>query len=115
MMPPDSSSSAATRRSPPSVVSTVSSPTHAATASFDSVEAAVYPYHNDSGPFSRAGDSGAAIGGINNDLVIQLTGGTGPTDSADIAYGTPMEWLWKDVIKVKFPDTVLFFDGPTTS
>lgn len=75
----------------------------------------MYPYDNDSGPFSRAGDSGAAIGGTNHDLVIQLTGGTGPTDSADIAYGTPMEWLWEDVIKVKFSDTVLFFDGPTTS
>jgi hypothetical protein len=79
---------------------------------FDSVEAAVYPYDNDSGPFSRGGDSGAAIGGTNNDLVAQLTGGTGPTDSSDITYGTPMEWLWNDVIKVEFPNAVLFFDGP---
>ncbi|TEB30724.1 hypothetical protein FA13DRAFT_1764439 [Coprinellus micaceus] len=82
---------------------------------FDSVEAAVYPYDNDSGPFSRGGDSGAAIVGANNDLVAQLTGGTGPTDSSDITYGTPIEWLWNDVIKVEFPDAVLFFDHPASN
>ncbi|KAK1224294.1 hypothetical protein PQX77_012802 [Marasmius sp. AFHP31] len=79
---------------------------------YDSVEAAVYPYNNDSGPFSRGGDSGAAIVGANNDFVAQLTGGAGPTDSPDITYGTPMEWLWNDVIKVEFPDAVLFFHVP---
>ena len=78
---------------------------------FDSVEAAVYPYDNDSGPFSRGGDSGAAIVGANNDIVAQLTGGAGPTDSSDITYGTPMEWLWNIVIKGEFPNAVLFFDN----
>lgn len=81
---------------------------------FDSVEAAVYPYDNDSGPFSRGGDSGAAIVGTNHDFVAQLTGGTGTTDSSDITYGTPMEWLWNKVIKVEFPSAVLFFDRPAT-
>ncbi|KAI9436716.1 hypothetical protein H4582DRAFT_2078415 [Lactarius indigo] len=33
-----------------------------------------------------------------------LTGGTGPTDSSDITYGTPMYWLWGDVIKPQFPE-----------
>ena len=78
---------------------------------FDSVEAAVYPYDNDSGPFSRGGDSGAAIVGAENDIVAQLTGGVGPTDSSDITYGTPMEWLWNVVIKGEFPNAVLFFDN----
>ncbi|KAI0279335.1 hypothetical protein BGY98DRAFT_1089205 [Russula aff. rugulosa BPL654] len=82
---------------------------------FDSVEAAVYPYDNDSGPFSRGGDYGAAIVGANNDFVAQLTGGAGPTDSSDITYGTPMEWLWNEVIKVEFPNAVLFFDVPANN
>ncbi|CAE6540131.1 unnamed protein product [Rhizoctonia solani] len=82
---------------------------------FDSVEAAVYPYDNDSDPFSRAGDSGAAIVGANNDFVAQLTSGTGLTNSSDITYGTPMEWLWHDVIKAKFPNAVLFFDVPASN
>ena len=79
---------------------------------FDSVEAAVYPYDNNSGPFSRGGDSGAAIVGVNNDIVAQLTSGAGPTDSSDITYGTPMEWLWNVVIKGEFPNAVLFFEIP---
>ncbi|KAG8816370.1 hypothetical protein FRC19_000408 [Serendipita sp. 401] len=82
---------------------------------FDSVEAAVYPYDNDSGPFSRGGDSGAAIVGANNDIIAQLTGGAGPTGSSDITYGTPMEWLWNHVIKVEFPNAVLFFDVPANN
>ncbi|KZS93092.1 hypothetical protein SISNIDRAFT_474567 [Sistotremastrum niveocremeum HHB9708] len=81
---------------------------------FNSIEAAVYPYDNNSGPFSRGTDSGAAIIGTNHDFVAQLTGGTGSTDSSDITYGTPMEWLWDKVIKVEFPRAVLFFNGPAT-
>ncbi|KAI0091513.1 hypothetical protein BDY19DRAFT_983828 [Irpex rosettiformis] len=78
---------------------------------FDSVEAAVLPYDsNESDPFSRGGDSGSAIVGTHHDFVAQLTSGTGPTDSSDITYGTPMEWLWNDVIKAEFPNAVLFFE-----
>lgn len=77
---------------------------------FDSIEAAVYPYDNDSGPFSRRGDSGAAIVGAKNDIVAQLTGCAGSSDSSDITYGTPMEWLWNVVIKGEFPNAVLVFD-----
>ncbi|KAH9945505.1 uncharacterized protein BXZ73DRAFT_96322 [Epithele typhae] len=78
---------------------------------FDSVGMAVCPYDSDSGPFSRGGDSGVAIVGANNDFVAQLTSGTGSAHSSDITYGTPIEWLWNDVIKVEFPNAVLFFDG----
>ncbi|KAI0033139.1 hypothetical protein K488DRAFT_85147 [Vararia minispora EC-137] len=77
---------------------------------FNSVEAAVFPHDNNSGPFSRGGDSGAAIVGANHDFVALLTGGVGATDSSDITYGTPMEWLWDRVIKVEFPNAVLFFE-----
>lgn len=79
---------------------------------FDSVEAAVYPYDNDSGPFSRGGDSGALIAGPEAEFIALLTGGTGPTDSSDVTYGTPMHWLWKDVIKLQFPDAVLYIELP---
>lgn len=82
---------------------------------FDSIEAAVFAYDNNSSPFSRGGDSGATIVGANNDFVAQLTGGVGATDSSDITYGTPMEWLWNDVIKVQFPNAVLFFDVPANN
>ncbi|CAE6482981.1 unnamed protein product [Rhizoctonia solani] len=82
---------------------------------FDSVEAAVYPYDNDSGPSARGGDSGAAIVGANNDFVAQLTSGTGSIGSSDITYGTPMEWLWYDVIKAEFPNAALFFDVPANN
>ena len=57
---------------------------------FDYVEAAVYPYSHDSGPFSRGGDSGALIAGPKAEFIALLAGGTGPTGSSDITYGTPM-------------------------
>jgi hypothetical protein len=83
--------------------------------SFSSNEAAVFPYDNDSGPFSRGGDSGAAIVGANKDFVAQLTGGAGATNSPDITYGTPMQWLWNNVIKAEFPNAVLFFAVPANN
>jgi len=79
---------------------------------FDSVEAAVYRYGNDSSPFSGGGDSGAVIAGSGAELTALLTGGTGTTDWSDITYGTPMYWLWEDVIKPQFPGANLYFDLP---
>jgi hypothetical protein len=76
----------------------------------DSVEAAVYPYGNDSGPFSRGGDSGSIIVDALGKFVALLTGGTGPTDSSDITYGSPMYWLW-EVIKAQFASADLYFEG----
>ncbi|KAI0028686.1 hypothetical protein K488DRAFT_89481 [Vararia minispora EC-137] len=85
---------------------------HRILGSFDSVETAVHAYNNDSGPFSRGGDSGSLIVGPKREFIALLTGGTGPTDSADITFGTSMEWLWNDVIKPEFPGAVLYFDTP---
>ncbi|KAH7883420.1 hypothetical protein F5I97DRAFT_1939188 [Phlebopus sp. FC_14] len=74
----------------------------------NSVEAAVYAYNNDSGPFSRGGDSGSIIVDARGKFAA-LTGGTGPTHSPDITFGTPMYWLW-DIIKAEFPGANLYFE-----
>ncbi|KAI0033710.1 hypothetical protein K488DRAFT_84664 [Vararia minispora EC-137] len=42
------------------------------------------------------------------EFVALLTGGTGPTNSPDITYGTLMVWLW-EIIKAEFPDANLYF------
>jgi len=74
-----------------------------------SVEAAIYPYDNNSGPFSRGGDSGSIIVDARGKFVALLTAGTGPTDSSDITFGTPMYWLW-EVIKAQFLGANLYFE-----
>lgn len=74
----------------------------------NSIEVPIFPYNNNSGPFSRGGDSGSLIADARRKFGALLTGGTGPTDSSDITYGTAMFWLWKDVIKVKFPGGNLY-------
>jgi hypothetical protein len=82
---------------------------YSALGSRDSVEAAVYPYGNDSGPFSRGGDSGSIIVDALGKFVALLTGGTGPTNSSDITFGSPMYWLW-EIIKAEFPGANLYFE-----
>ena len=79
------------------------------TGNRDSVEAAVYRYDSNSGPFSGGGDSGSIIVDALGKFVALLTGGTGPTDSSDITFGSPMHWLW-DVIKAEFPGADLYFE-----
>ena len=74
----------------------------------DSVEAAVYRYDGNSRPFSRRGDSGSIIVDPLGKFVALLTGGTGPADSSDITYGTPMYWLW-EIIETQFPGANLYF------
>jgi len=75
----------------------------------DSVEVAVYPYDSDSGPFSRGGDSGSIIVDALGKFVAFLTSGTGPTDSPDITFGSPIHWLW-EVIKAEFPGANLYLE-----
>jgi hypothetical protein len=75
----------------------------------DSVEAAVYCYDSDSGPFSRGGDSGSIIVDALGKFVALLTSGTGPTHSSDITFGSPMHWLW-EIIKAQFPGANLYFE-----
>ncbi|KAG2063850.1 hypothetical protein BDR04DRAFT_1163241 [Suillus decipiens] len=77
--------------------------------SCDSVEAAIYPYDNDSSPFSRDRDSGSIIIDALGKFVALLTGGTGPTNSSDITFGTPIHQLW-DIIKTQFPGANLYIE-----
>jgi hypothetical protein len=84
----------------------------------DSVEAAIYPYNKNSGPFSRPGDSGPfARPGDSGSIIVDavgkfavlLTSGTGAANYSDITFGSPMHWLW-EVIKDKFPGANLYFE-----
>lgn len=80
-----------------------------ALGSRNSVEAAVYAYDSNSGPFSSHGDSGSIIVDAAGKFVALLTSGTGPTDSSDITYGSPIHWLW-EIIKAEFPSASLCFE-----
>ena len=77
--------------------------------SHDSVEAAVYPYDDHSGPFSKGGDSGSLIVDALGKFIALLNGGTGLSDSSDITFGSPMYWLW-EIIKAQFPGANLYFE-----
>ena len=63
-------------------------------------------------PFSAKGDSGSAIVNGSGEMGGMLTGGTGREggDVPEIAYATPMFWLWPR-IKKQFPGAHLY---PTT-
>jgi hypothetical protein len=80
-----------------------------ALGSRDSVEAVVYAYDNEFRPLCRGGDSGSVIVDTLGKFVALLPGGTGPTNSPDITFGSPMYWLW-EIIKVEFPRANLYFD-----
>ncbi|KAL1681242.1 hypothetical protein EV122DRAFT_275603 [Schizophyllum commune] len=74
--------------------------------SFDSDEFAIYP---DPYFFSRGGDSGSIIVDDLGHYVGLLTSGLGGTDTSDITFATPMDWVWK-LIQQKFPGAELDFD-----
>ncbi|THH28675.1 hypothetical protein EUX98_g5521 [Antrodiella citrinella] len=73
----------------------------------DSIEVAILPHDNDSGPFSRGGDSGSLVVDARRRFAALLTGGTGNTDSSDITYATLMEWVWV-VIKDEYEGANLY-------
>ena len=80
----------------------------------DSVELAILPHDKDSRPFSRGGDSGSLVVDAHRRFAALLTGGAASdfsrkTDSFDITYATPMEWVW-ELIQDEFPGANLYFD-----
>jgi hypothetical protein len=75
----------------------------------DPTEVAILPHDNDSGPFSRGGDSGSLIIGALRRFAALLTGGTGKTDSSDITFATLIEWVWV-LIKAEYSGANLYFE-----
>ncbi|KAG2363278.1 hypothetical protein BDR07DRAFT_1608940 [Suillus spraguei] len=73
----------------------------------DSTEWAILPYDNESGAFSKGGDSGSIIASGTGEFGGLLTGGSGMTESSDINYATPMFWLWP-VIKAQYFNANLY-------
>lgn len=71
-----------------------------------SMELTIMPYGDETGVFSKGGDSGSIIVDGRGRFGGLLTGGTGKTESSDVTYATPFFWLWK-LIKEMYPDAHL--------
>ena len=71
-----------------------------------SKEWAVLPYDEKSGPFSAQGDSGAVVVDGHGRIGGLVTSGGGTTDSLDITYATPIEFLMQRIAK-QFPNAHL--------
>ncbi|KAG9016342.1 hypothetical protein FRB90_003216 [Tulasnella sp. 427] len=81
------------------------------TGNRESLEVAILSHEQDSGTFSKGGDSGSIIVSTLGEFLALLTGGTNKgTDSSDITYGTLFEWAW-GLIKDEFPGANLYFDN----
>jgi hypothetical protein len=71
----------------------------------------ILSHENDSGTFSKGGDSGSLIVSAVGEFVALLTGGTNKgTDGSDITFATLFEWVW-DLVKEEFPGANLYFDN----
>ncbi|EIN09192.1 hypothetical protein PUNSTDRAFT_67532, partial [Punctularia strigosozonata HHB-11173 SS5] len=81
------------------------------TGNVESLEIAILPHEQDSGTFSKGGDSGSLIVSTLGEFVALLTGGSNKgTDGSDITYGTPFEWVW-ELVKAEFPGADLYFNN----
>ena len=63
-------------------------------------EWAILSYSKEMGAFSQPGDSGALIVDATGQLGGLLTGGSGLTDTSDITYATPLEFLLAHMEKI---------------
>lgn len=80
------------------------------TGNMDSLEVAIL-HEQDSGTFSKGGDSGSLIVSTTGEFCALLTGGTNNgTDSSDITYATLFDWVWA-LVKDEFPGANLDFDN----
>ncbi|KAJ7572147.1 hypothetical protein C8J56DRAFT_1009222 [Mycena floridula] len=68
----------------------------------DTIKMAILPHDKASRPFSKGGDSGSLIVDTLGRAVALFTGGAGVSNSSDITFGTPMEWVW-ELIKDEYP------------
>ncbi|OJT10160.1 hypothetical protein TRAPUB_13265 [Trametes pubescens] len=79
------------------------------TGGIESFEVPILSHENDSGSFSRGGDSGSIIVSATGEFVALLTGGpTSLKDGSDITCVTLFEWGWEFV--EEFPGANLYFD-----
>ena len=60
----------------------------------------ILSYSKEMGPFSQPGDSGALIVDATGQLGGLLTGGSGLTETSDITYATPLEFLLAHMEKI---------------
>ena len=80
------------------------------TGNLDSIELPIIPHEDDTGTFSKGGDSGSIIVSAKGEFISLLTSGTNiGTDGSDITYSTPFEWIWELVCQ-KFPGANLYWD-----
>ncbi|KAJ3724143.1 hypothetical protein DFJ43DRAFT_1226334 [Lentinula guzmanii] len=81
------------------------------TGNKDSLEVAILSHEQDSGTFSKGGDSGSLIVSTIGEFIALLTGGTNKgTNASDITYATLFEWVW-DLVKTEFPGAQLYFEN----
>ena len=77
-----------------------------------SKEWAILPFDNQSGPFSAKGDSGSVIVDGGGRIGGLLTGGAGVTDSSDVSYATPIDFVLKCIRSSKSLSKVYPKAGP---
>ncbi|KAG8722836.1 hypothetical protein FRC08_007784 [Ceratobasidium sp. 394] len=80
------------------------------TGNQDSVEVPILSHEDETGSFSRGGDSGSLIVSAKGEFVALLTGGANyGTDGSDITYGTLFEWI-RELVKAEFPGADFNFE-----
>jgi hypothetical protein len=66
----------------------------------ESLELLILSHENESGTFSKGGDSRSLIVSALGEFVDLLTGGTNKgTNGSDITFATLFEWVWELVLK----------------
>jgi len=81
------------------------------TGNLESLELPIIPHENETGTFSKGGDSGSTIVSPLGEFVSLLTGGTnkGTGGGSDITYSTMFEWVW-ELVLAEFPGANLYWD-----
>jgi len=82
------------------------------TGNIESLELPILSHEDETGPFSKEGDSGSLIVSARGEFVGLLTGGSGSNegaDESDVTFVTLFEWIWKLVLD-EFPGANLHFE-----
>lgn len=80
------------------------------TGNLESIELPILPHENETGTFSKGGDSGSTIVSPKGEFISLLTGGTNKgTDGSDITYSTVFAWVW-ELVREQFPGANLYWD-----